>query len=306
MKAPPSPPTERVAASAEADAGPATEGFQAGNLPARGDDVGPRGRALGTVCRPCGGATENLISHECPGGWNTPPLDALSPCEYLERLTGCPWWLKTEFRRIKHIDGSGGVGHETLALCSILHYCATWCQVNIGGLAATVRAARRFSTTIGRYHSPNRVDCGSVRYCAGTGPVDDTNCSAHRAAAAQQQGNDGSGATSLSRGPIDAGGGAGAGRGNAPEGGGGAACGSGSRRSGVKGNVAGGAAHCDDCEGFYCDLCEMWLNGPIMLADHKIGKQHKKNIKLRERLAVLSEVSPAIPREVMKHVRRFF
>ena len=29
----------------------------------------------------------------------------------------------------------------------------------------------------------------------------------------------------------------------------------------------------------YCDLCEMWLNGPTQWEDHKIGKKHKKNLR---------------------------
>ena len=31
----------------------------------------------------------------------------------------------------------------------------------------------------------------------------------------------------------------------------------------------------------YCQLCEMWLNGPTQLEDHKIGKKHKKNVRSR-------------------------
>ena len=29
----------------------------------------------------------------------------------------------------------------------------------------------------------------------------------------------------------------------------------------------------------YCDMCEMWLNGPTQWEDHKIGKKHKKHSK---------------------------
>ena len=27
----------------------------------------------------------------------------------------------------------------------------------------------------------------------------------------------------------------------------------------------------------YCEICEMWLNGPTQMEDHKNGKKHKKN-----------------------------
>ena len=29
----------------------------------------------------------------------------------------------------------------------------------------------------------------------------------------------------------------------------------------------------------YCEMCEMWLNGPTQWEDHKIGKEHKKHSK---------------------------
>ena len=28
---------------------------------------------------------------------------------------------------------------------------------------------------------------------------------------------------------------------------------------------------------YYCECCDMWLNGPVQLADHKKGKKHRKN-----------------------------
>ena len=27
----------------------------------------------------------------------------------------------------------------------------------------------------------------------------------------------------------------------------------------------------------YCEVCRMWLRGPTQMADHRIGKKHKKN-----------------------------
>jgi len=32
----------------------------------------------------------------------------------------------------------------------------------------------------------------------------------------------------------------------------------------------------------YCEVCEMWLNGPTQWEDHRIGKKHKKNCKRQE------------------------
>ena len=29
-------------------------------------------------------------------------------------------------------------------------------------------------------------------------------------------------------------------------------------------------------ESVYCEICEMWLNGPVQWDDHKIGQKHKK------------------------------
>ena len=31
-------------------------------------------------------------------------------------------------------------------------------------------------------------------------------------------------------------------------------------------------------EAEYCEACEMWLNGPSQMEDHKVGKKHKKNL----------------------------
>ena len=33
-------------------------------------------------------------------------------------------------------------------------------------------------------------------------------------------------------------------------------------------------------EAKHCDICEMWLNGPAEMVDHKIGKKHKQLLKL--------------------------
>ena len=35
----------------------------------------------------------------------------------------------------------------------------------------------------------------------------------------------------------------------------------------------------EDNGAVYCDMCEMWLNGPTQWQDHRIGKKHKKNSK---------------------------
>ena len=32
-------------------------------------------------------------------------------------------------------------------------------------------------------------------------------------------------------------------------------------------------------EAMYCEVCEMWLNGPTQWEDHLIGKKHRKNWK---------------------------
>ena len=37
-----------------------------------------------------------------------------------------------------------------------------------------------------------------------------------------------------------------------------------------------------DSEAVYCEVCEMWLNGPLQWEDHRIGKKHKKNILRKE------------------------
>ena len=37
-----------------------------------------------------------------------------------------------------------------------------------------------------------------------------------------------------------------------------------------------------DPEAEYCEICEMWLNGPTQWEDHRIGKKHKKNIWRQE------------------------
>ena len=29
----------------------------------------------------------------------------------------------------------------------------------------------------------------------------------------------------------------------------------------------------------YCEICQMWLNGPTQWENHKIGKKHTKNVK---------------------------
>ena len=41
-------------------------------------------------------------------------------------------------------------------------------------------------------------------------------------------------------------------------------------------------------ESVYCEICEMWLNGPLQWEDHKIGKKHKENIKRQESVPSLN------------------
>ena len=41
-------------------------------------------------------------------------------------------------------------------------------------------------------------------------------------------------------------------------------------------------------ESVYCEICEMWLSGPIQWEDHKIGKKHKKNMKRQQQESVSS------------------
>ena len=42
-------------------------------------------------------------------------------------------------------------------------------------------------------------------------------------------------------------------------------------------------------EAKYCDICQMWLNGFTQFEDHKIGKKHKKSLKLQGKRAPVHE-----------------
>ena len=37
----------------------------------------------------------------------------------------------------------------------------------------------------------------------------------------------------------------------------------------------------------FCESCDMWLNGPTQMEDHKLGKKHKKNEERKEKIAAL-------------------
>ena len=44
----------------------------------------------------------------------------------------------------------------------------------------------------------------------------------------------------------------------------------------------------------YCDVCHLWLNGNVQAEDHKVGKQHKKNQKKRERAEAAATAMRAV------------
>ena len=39
--------------------------------------------------------------------------------------------------------------------------------------------------------------------------------------------------------------------------------------------------HVNENGAFYCETCEMWLNGLTQWEDHKIGRKHRKNVRRR-------------------------